>query len=99
MSIIMLCFVFVKLIRITLCTIPCRSCEQSVLLTNPLPEEVWFTCHNPNTRHFVVQGLAEGGLALGPGSSLEVPVVFRPSALGLGEHCTQITFSSTQARR
>ena len=31
-----------------------------------------------------------------PGSSIEVPVLFKPSALGAGEHAAEVSFTSQE---
>lgn len=38
----------------------CRTCSQSISLTNPLDVPVKFKCHNTNTKHFIIIGIAEG---------------------------------------
>lgn len=86
-------------------SLPVIQCElgrtnlQTITLRNPLSESVLFKCDNSNIRHFVVTGLPEGQVNIDPHSSTDVSVIFNPSALGFGDHFTELVFKSKQIGR
>ncbi|CAI8033560.1 Cilia- and flagella-associated protein 47, partial [Geodia barretti] len=84
---------------ITLPNVTCKlgKTEQvSVPLRNPLGHSVVFSCQCSNTRHFIIPALTDSQVEVEAGGSIDVPVLFKPSCVGSGDHMAHISFTSQQ---
>ncbi|XP_045555401.1 cilia- and flagella-associated protein 47 isoform X3 [Salmo salar] len=87
-----------------LTTLPQSSCELGkwtrlyIPLVNPTDETLELGTVNSNPRNFTLELDTSRPLIIAPHSSTQVPVRFRPSTIGAGNHTAKISFTCSQLK-
>ncbi|XP_029603297.1 cilia- and flagella-associated protein 47 [Salmo trutta] len=87
-----------------LTTLPQSSCELGkwtrlyIPLVNPTDETLELGTINSNPRNFTLELDTSRPLIIAPHSSTQVPVRFRPSTIGAGNHTAKISFTCSQLK-